>query len=182
MKLKIDYFNKFLYLFPFLYLITLSGCQTLNFSENNILSFSDFESQYPPSSQEHSYVGKFKLFIQEKGYSGSFKWNSKIDSHEMILLSPFNQIITKVIINDEEVFENLNHENEEINKILNKTTIQELKRILYSKYKLAPLKIKTRCCDILINEFFQSKEKTFFTPKKITIEQDQFQLTLILNS
>ena len=100
----------------------------------------------------------------------------------MILLSPFNQIITKVIINDEVVFENLNHENEEINKILNKTTIQELKRILYSKYKLAPLKIKTRCCDILINEFFQSKEKTFFTPKKITIEQDQFQLTLILNS
>jgi hypothetical protein len=163
-------------------LITLSGCRTLHFSENNVLSFSEFDSQYPPSSQDYSYIGKFKLYIQEKGYSGSFKWYPKADGHEMILLSPFHQLISKVVINDDVIFEHLNHENQEINKIFDKTTIQELKRILYSEYNLEPLTIKTKCCDILINEYFQSKENTFYTPKKITIRQDQYQLTLILNS
>jgi hypothetical protein len=182
LKLKIDYFNKFLYLLPFLYLITLSSCRTLDFSENNVLSFSEFDSQYSPSSQDHSFIGKFKLYIQEKGYSGSFKWYPKGDGHEMILLSAFNQIISKVVINDDVIFEHLNHENQEINKIFDKTTIQELKRILYSEYNLEPLTIKTKCCDILINEYFKLKENTFYTPKKITIRQDQFQLTLILNS
>ena len=42
-----------------------------------------------------------KLYIQEKGYSGSFKWYPKGDGHEMILLSAFNQIISKVVINDD---------------------------------------------------------------------------------
>ena len=182
MKLKIDYFNKFLYLLPFLYLITLSSCRTLDFSENNVLSFSEFESQYSPSSQDHSFIGKFKLYIQEKGYSGSFKWYPKAKGHEMILLSPFNQIISKMVINDDVIFESLNQDNQEINKIFDKKTIQELKRILYSEYQSEPLKIKTKCCDILINEYYQSKENTFYTPKKITIKQDRYQLTLILNS
>ena len=87
-----------------------------------------------------------------------------------------------MIINDDVIFENLNPENQEINKIFDKTIIQELKRILYSEYSLEPLSIRTKCCDILINEYFQSKENTFYTPKKITIKQDQYQLTLILNS
>ena len=163
-------------------MITLSSCQTLNYSENNALSFSDFVSQYSPSSQDHPYFGKFKLYIREKGYSGSFKWYPKADGHEIILLSPFNQIISKMVINDDVIFENLNPENQEINKIFDKTIIQELKRILYSEYSLEPLSIRTKCCDILINEYFQSKENTFYTPKKITIKQDQYQLTLILNS
>ncbi|NCW62869.1 MAG: hypothetical protein EBW04_01825, partial [Betaproteobacteria bacterium] len=113
MKQKTDYFNN---CFCYLLIISftfLSGCQTLNINPNkDIYTYNDFVNTYQPTSEEKKFNGKFKLFVKDKGYTGSFKFYPNDSGHEMILLSPLNQIISKISVREEILIEYQNKEDQ----------------------------------------------------------------------
>jgi hypothetical protein len=181
LKLKIDYFNS---LFCYLLLISftlLSGCQTLNTKfDQETFAYADFVSIYNPTPEEKKFNGKFKLFLKDKGYTGSFKFYPSDEGHEMILLSPLNQIISKISLGEEILFEYQNKDNQNLKNFIKDLPIKEFKRILYTQYNEKPVKIATSNFEIAIEELSELEASSSFEPKTLKVKNKDIELTIFL--
>ena len=182
MKQKIDYFNNF---FCYLLLISfalLSGCQTLNIKSNQeTFAYADFVSIYNPTPEEKKFNGKFKLFLKDKGYTGSFKFYPSDEGHEMILLSPLNQIISKISLGEEILFEYQNKNDQNLKNFIKDLPIKEFKRILYTQYNEKPVKITVSYFEIAIEEFSNIDASSRSEPKIIKVKNKDIELTIFLH-
>jgi hypothetical protein len=182
LKQKIDYFNNF---FCYLLLISftlLSGCQTLNIKSNQeTFAYADFVNIYNPTSEEKKFNGKFKLFVKDKGYTGSFKFYPSDEGHEMILLSPLNQIISKISLGEEILFEYQNKDDQNLKNFIKDLPIKEFKRILYTQYNEKPVKIATSYFEIAIEELSEMETSSSFEPKTIKVKNKDIELTILLH-
>ena len=160
----------------------LSGCQTLNTKSNQeIFSYADFINIYKSTSEEKKFNGKFKLFVKNKGYTGSFKFYPSDEGHQMILLSPLNQIISKISLGEEILFEYQNKDDQNLKNFIKDLPIKEFKRILYTQYNEKPVKISTSYYEIAIEELSKMETSSSFEPKTIKVKNKDIELTLLLN-
>ena len=160
----------------------LSGCQTLNIKSNQeTFAYADFVNIYNPTSEEKKFNGKFKLFVKEKGYTGSFKFYPSDEGHEMILLSPLNQIISKISLGEEILFEYQNKDDQNLKNFIKDLPIKEFKRILYTQYNEKPVKIATSYFEIAIEELSEMETSSSFEPKTIKVKNKDIELTLLLH-
>ena len=182
MKQKIDYFSNF---FCYLLLISftlLSGCQTLKIKSNQeTFAYADFVNIYNLTSEEKKFNGKFKLFLKDKGYTGSFKFYPSDEGHEMILLSPLNQIISKISLGEEILFEYQNKNDQNLKNFIKDLPIKEFKRILYTQYNEKPIKIATSNFEIAIQELSEIEASSIFEPKTIKVKNKDIELTIFLH-
>lgn len=183
LKQKIDYFNNF---FPYYFLLIsftlLSGCQTLNIkSDQEMYAYADFVKIYNSSSEEKKFNGKFKLFVKNKGYTGSFKFYPTSEGHEMILLSPLNQLISKISMSEEILFEYQNKDDQKLKNFIKNLPIKEFKRILYTQYNENPVKITTSFFEITIEELSKIETSLGFEPKTVKVKNKDIELTLLLH-
>lgn len=182
MKQKIDYFNNFFRYFLLISFTLLSGCQTLNIKlSQETFTYADFVNIYNPTSEEKKFNGKFKLFLKDKGYTGSFKFYPSGEGHEMILLSPLNQIISKIFLNEEILFEYQNKNDQNLKNFIKDLPIKEFKRILYTQYNEKPVKITTNYFDISIEELSKIETSSSFEPKTIKVKNKDIELTILLH-
>ena len=182
MKQKIDYFNNFFSYFILISFTLLSGCQTLNIkSKQETFAYADFVNIYSPTSEEKKFNGKFKLFLKDKGYTGSFKFYPNGEGHEMILLSPLNQIISKISLGEEILFEYQNKNDQNLKNFIKDLPIKEFKRILYTQYNDRPIKIATNYFEIAIEELSKIKTSSSFEPKIIKVKNKNIELTILLH-
>jgi len=159
----------------------LSGCQTLNTKSNQeIFSYADFINIYKSTSEEKKFNGKFKLFVKNKGYTGSFKFYPSDEGHQMILLSPLNQIIGKISLGEEILFEYQNKDDQNLKNFIKDLPIKEFKRILYTQYNDRPIKIATNYFEIAIEELSKIKTSSSFEPKTIKVKNKDIELTILL--
>ena len=184
LKQKIDYFNNF---FRYLLLISftlLSGCQTLNInnikSNQETFAYADFINIYNPTSEEKKFNGKFKLFVKDKGYTGSFIFYPNDSGHEMILLSPLNQIISKISVREEILIEYQNKEDQNIKNFIKDLSIKEFKRILYTEYDNKPIRVDTGYCEISVEKLSKIETLSGFEPKIIKVKNKDIELTIFL--
>jgi len=160
----------------------LSGCQTLNTESNQeTFAYADFVNIYNPTSEEKKFNGKFKLFLKDKGYTGSFKFYPSGEGHEMILLSPLNQIISKISLGEEILFEHQNKDDQNLKNFIKDLPIKEFKRILYTKYNEKPVKIATSYFEIAIEELSEMETSSSFEPKTIMVKNKDIELTIFLH-
>lgn len=182
LKQKIDYFNNFFYYLLLISFTLLSGCQTLNIKSNQeTLAYADFINIYNPTSEEKKFNGKFKLFVKDKGYTGSFKFYPSDEGHEMILLSPLNQIISKISLGEEILFEYQNKDDQNLKNFIKNLPIREFKRILYTQYNEKPVKIATSYFEIAIEELSDIEASSSFEPKIIKVKNKDIDLTIFLH-
>lgn len=182
LKQKIDYFNNFFRYFLLISFALLSGCQTINIkSSQQTLTYPDFVNIYNPTSEEKKFNGKFKLFFKDKGYTGSFKFYPSGEGHQMILLSPLNQIISKIFLNEEILFEYQNKNDQNLKNFMKDLPIKEFKRILYTQYNEKPVKITTNYFDISIEELSKIETSSSFEPKTIKVKNKDIELTILLH-
>lgn len=182
LKQKIDYFNNFFRYFLLISFTLLSGCQTLNIKlSQETFTYADFVNIYNPTSEEKKFNGKFKLFLKDKGYTGSFKFYPSGEGHEMILLSPLNQIISKIFLNEEILFEYQNKNDQNLKNFIKDLPIKEFKRILYTQYNEKPVKITTNYFDISIEELSKIETSSSFEPKTIKVKNKDIELTILLH-
>lgn len=182
LKQKIDYFNNFFYYLLLISFTLLSGCQTLNIKSNQeTLAYADFINIYNPTSEEKKFNGKFKLFLKDKGYTGSFKFYPSDEGHEMILLSPLNQIISKISLGEEILFEYQNKDDQNLKNFIKNLPIREFKRILYTQYNEKPVKIATSYFEIAIEELSDIEASSSFEPKIIKVKNKDIDLTIFLH-
>jgi len=181
LKQKIDFNNFFSYLLLISFTL-LSGCQTLNIKSNQeTFAYADFVNIYNPTSEEKKFNGKFKLFLKDKGYTGSFKFYPSGEGHEMILLSPLNQIISKISLGEEILFEHQNKDDQNLKNFIKDLPIKEFKRILYTKYNEKPVKIATSYFEIAIEELSEMETSSSFEPKTIMVKNKDIELTIFLH-
>ena len=181
LKQKIDYFNNFFCYFLLISFTLLSGCQTINIKSNQeTYAYADFVNIYNEISEEKKFNGKFKLFIKDKGNTGSFKFYPNGEGHEMILLSPLNQIICKISLGEEILFEYQNKDDQKLKNFIKDLPIKEFKRILYTQYNENPIKIVTSYFEITIEELSKIETSLGFEPKIIKVNNKDIELTLIL--
>ena len=181
LKQKIDYFNNLFCYFLLISFTLLSGCQTLNIKfDQEIYAYADFINIFNPTSEERKFNGKFKLFLKDKGYTGSFKFYPSGDGHEMILLSPINQIISKISVSEEVLFEYQNKDDQNLKNFVKDLPIKEFKRILYTQYNEKPIKIVTSYFEITIEELSKIDTSLVFEPKTIKVENKDVELTIFL--
>ena len=160
----------------------LSGCQTLNIKSNQeTFTYADFVKIYNPISEEKKINGKFKLFVKDRGYTGSFKFYPSDEGHEMILLSPLNQIISKISLGEEILFEYLNKDDQNLKNFIKDLPIKEFKRILYTQYNEKPVKIATGYFEIAIEELSEIETSSSFEPKIIKVKNKDIELTILLH-
>jgi len=160
----------------------LSGCQSLNIKSNQeAFAYADFVNIYNPTSEEKKFNGKFKLFVKDKGYTGSFKFYPSDEGHEMILLSPLNQIISKISLGEEILFEHQNKDDQNLKNFIKDLPIKEFKRILYTKYNEKPVKIATSYFEIAIEELSEMETSSSFEPKTIMVKNKDIELTIFLH-
>ena len=160
----------------------LSGCQTLYIKSNQeTFAYADFVNIYNPTSEEKKFKGKFKLFVKDKGYTGSFKFYPSDEGHEMILLSPLNQIICKISLGQEILFEYQNKNDQNLKNFIKNLTIKEFKRILYTQYNEKPVKIATSYFEIVIEELSEIETSSSFEPKTIKFKNKDIELTILLH-
>ena len=163
----------------------LSGCQTLNInnikSNHETFAYADFINIYNPTSEEKKFNGKFKLFVKDKGYTGSFKFYPSDVGHEMILLSPLNQIISKISLGEEILFEYQNKDDQNLKNFIKNLPIKEFKRILYTQYNEKPVKIVTSYFEIAIEELSEMETSSSFEPKNIKVKNKDIELTIFLH-
>ena len=160
----------------------LSGCQTLNTKSNQeIFSYADFINIYKSTSEEKKFNGKFKLFVKNKGYTGSFKFYPSDEGHQMILLSPLNQIIGKISLGEEILFEYQNKDDQNLKNFIKDLPIKEFKRILYTQYNEKPVKIATSYYEIAIEELSKMETSSSFEPKTIKVKNKDIELTIFLH-
>lgn len=182
-RLKADSHSKFNYLLLISF-FSLFGCQSINESSiiTPYISYNQFLEKHFFEDENKNLSGKFKLFIGSKGYSGSLKLSFEKNHHYIILLSPINQVISKIIINsnNEVAFDSHKDFTNQLKKNLSTKSISQLKKILYSKYD-RELIIQINCCIVKINELKKIEGHNNFSPKKITIDKDNFNLMLLLN-
>jgi hypothetical protein len=182
LKQKIDYFNNFFCYFLFISFALLSGCQTLNTKSNQeTFAYADFINIYNLTSEEKKFNGKFKLFLKDKGYTGSFKFYPSDEGHEMILLSPLNQIISKISLGEEILFEYQNKNDQNLKNFIKDLPIKEFKRILYTQYNEKPVKITASYFEIAIEELSDSDASSSFEPKIIKVKNKNIELTIFLH-
>ena len=182
LKQKIDYFNNFFYYFLLITITLLSGCQTLNIKSNQeAFAYADFINLYNPTSEEKKFNGKFKLFLKDKGYTGSFKFYPSGEGHEMVLLSPLNQIISKISLGEEILFEYQNKDDQNLKNFIKDLPIKEFKRILYTQYNEKPVKISTSYYEIAIEELSKMETSSSFEPKAIKVKNKNIELTILLH-
>jgi len=182
LKQKIDYFNNFFYYFLLITITLLSGCQTLNIKSNQeAFAYADFINLYNPTSEEKKFNGKFKLFLKDKGYTGSFKFYPSGEGHEMVLLSPLNQIISKISLGEEILFEYQNKDDQNLKNFIKDLPIKEFKRILYTQYNEKPVKIATSYFEIAIEELSEMETSSSFEPKTIKVKNKDIELTIFLH-
>ena len=181
LKQKTDYFNN---CFCYLLIISftfLSGCQTLNINPNKeIYTYNDFVNTYQLASEEKKFNGKFKLFVKDKGYTGSFKFFPNDSGHEMILLSPLNQIISKVSLSEEILIEYQNKEDQNIKNFIKDLPIKEFKRILYTQYDSKPIRVDTGYYEISVEKLLKIETLSGFEPKIIKVKNKDIELTILL--
>jgi len=181
LKQKTDYFNSF---FCYLLLISftfLSSCQTLNINPNKeIYTYNDFVNKYQPASEEKKFNGKFKLFVKDKGYTGSFKFYPNDSGHEMILLSPLNQIISKISLHEEILIEYQNKEDQNIKNFTKDLPIKEFKRILYTEYDGKPIIVDTGYYEISVEKLLKIETLSGFEPKIIKVKNKDIELSILL--
>ena len=181
LKQKTDYFNSFFCYFLLISFTFLSGCQTLNINPNkDIYTYNDFVNTYQPTSEEKKFNGKFKLFVKDKGYTGSFKFYPNDSGHEMILLSPLNQIISKVSLSEEILIEYQNKEDQNIKNFIKDLPIKEFKRILYTEYDNKPIRVDTGYCEISVEKLSKIETLSGFEPKIIKVKNKDIELTILL--
>ena len=160
----------------------LSGCQTLDTKSNQeIFSYADFINIYKSTSEEKKFNGKFKLFVKNKGYTGSFKFYPSDEGHQMILLSPLNQIISKISLGEEILFEYQNKDVQNLKNFIKDLPIKEFKRILYTQYNEKPVKIATSYYEIAIEELSKMETSSSFEPKAIKVKNKNIELTILLH-
>ena len=182
LKQKIDYFNNFFCYFLLISFTLLSGCQSLNIKSNQeAFAYADFVNIYNPTSEEKKFNGKFKLFVKDKGYTGSFKFYPSDEGHEMILLSPLNQIISKISLGEEILFEYQNKDDQNLKNFIKNLPIKEFKRILYTQYNEKPVKIVTSYFEIAIEELSEMETSSSFKPKTIKVKNKDIELTIFLH-
>lgn len=180
LRQKIDYSNNWFKFFILVCFTLLSACQTLNTnSYDHVYKFNDFIEKYQPSL-EKSFNGKFKLFIKDKGYTGTFKFFPSDDGHEMILLSPLNQIICKISLGEEILFEHNTKESQNIKNFIKSLPIKEFKRILYSKFNNKPVRVTTSYFEISVDELSKIDNSADFEPKIIKVKNKDIELIIIL--
>ena len=109
----------------------LSSCATLNqvFSPPKDQKSKVSKIESSQVVQDFVFNGKFVIFIEDKGFSGSLLWSSKDKLDTIKIFNPFNSPIATIKlnnINDQIVFE-LNENNNQINtkKFLNEIFIEE---------------------------------------------------------
>ena len=160
----------------------LSGCQTLNTKfDQETFAYADFVNIYNPTSEEKKFNGKFKLFLKDKGYTGSFKFYPSDEGHEMILLSPLNQIISKISLSEEILFEYQNKDDQNLKNFIKDLPIKEFKRILYTHYNEKPVKITASNFEIAIEELSDIKASSSFEPKIIKVKNKDIELTIFIH-
>jgi hypothetical protein len=135
---------------------------------------------YNPTSEEKKFNGKFKLFLKDKGYTGSFKFYPSDEGHEMILLSPLNQIISKISLGEEIFFEYQNKDDQNLKNFIKDLPIKEFKRILYTQYNEKPVNIATSYFEIAIEELSEMETSSSFEPKTIKVKNKDIELTIFL--
>ncbi|MFL2964375.1 MAG: hypothetical protein ACJZ13_02675 [Methylophilaceae bacterium] len=181
MKQKTDYFNNCFYYLLIISFTFLAGCQTLNINSNKeIYTYNDFVNTYQPTSEEKKFNGKFKLFVKDKGYTGSFKFYPNDSGHEMILLSPLNQIISKVSLSEEILIEYQNKEDQNIKNFIKDLPIKEFKRILYTQYDSKPVRVDTGYYEISVGKLLKIETLSGFEPKIIKVKNKDIELTILL--
>ena len=181
LKQKIDYFNSFIRYFLLISFTLLSGCQTLNIKSNQeAFAYADFVNIYTPTSKEKKFNGKFKLFLKDKGYTGSFKFYPRGEGHEMILLSPLNQIVCKISLGEEILLEYQIKDDQNLKNFIKDLPIKEFKRILYTQYNMNPVKIATSNFEITIEELSKIETSSSFEPKIIKVKNKDIELTILL--
>ena len=144
-------------------------------------AYADFVKIYNSSSEEKKFNGKFKLFVKNKGYTGSFKFYPTSEGHEMILLSPLNQLISKISMSEEILFEYQNKDDQKLKNFIKNLPIKEFKRILYTQYNENPVKITTSFFEITIEELSKIETSLGFEPKTIKVKNKDIELTLLLH-
>ena len=160
----------------------LSGCQTLNIKSNQeTFAYDEFINIYNPTSEEKKFNGKFKLFLKDKGYTGSFKFYPSDEGHEMILLSPLNQIISKISLGEKILFEYQNKDDQNLKNFIKDLPIKEFKRILYTQYNEKPVKIATSNFEIAIEELSKMETSSSFEPRTIKVKNKNIELTILLH-
>lgn len=181
LKQKTDYFNNCFYYLLIISFTFLAGCQTLNINSNKeIYTYNDFVNTYQPASEEKNFNGKFKLFVKDKGYTGSFKFYPNDSGHEMILLSPLNQIISKVSLSEEILIEYQNKEDQNIKNFIKDLPIKEFKRILYTQYDSKPIRVNTGYYEISVEKLLKIETLSGFEPKIIKVKNKDIELTILL--
>lgn len=144
-------------------------------------AYADFVKIYNSSSEEKKFNGKFKLFVKNKGYTGSFKFYPTSEGHEMILLSPLNQLISKISMSEEILFEYQNKDDQKLKNFIKNLPIKEFKRILYTQYNENPVKITTSFFEITIEELSKIETSLGFEPKTVKVKNKDIELTLLLH-
>lgn len=99
----------------------------------------------------------------------------------MILLSPLNQIISKISLGKEILFEYQNKDDQNLKNFIKDLPIKEFKRILYTQYNEKPVKIATSYFEIAIEELSEIEASSSFEPKTIKVENKDIELTIFLH-
>ena len=99
----------------------------------------------------------------------------------MILLSPLNQLISKISMSEEILFEYQNKDDQKLKNFIKNLPIKEFKRILYTQYNENPVKITTSFFEITIEELSKIETSLGFEPKTIKVKNKDIELTLLLH-
>ena len=181
LKLTADLPNNFKSIFILLCLF-VNACQLTNTLPNIVLSdigYEDFIKTYTNETTE-GVEGKFKAFVDQKGYSGTFKLLKNKDRFQFILLSPLNQVITNISIKDNKVELDNKDQHEVLRSILKDDSIIQLKKIIQTQFiNNEPISIKIDCCYIKINEF-KTTAIDVYQPKNIRIVKKNFDLSVFI--
>src|SRR6056300_983554 len=161
LKQKTDYFNSLFCYFLLISFTFLSGCQTLNINPNKD-------------------IYTYNNFVKDKGYTGTFKFYPNDSGHEMILLSPLNQIISKISVREEILIEYQNKEDQNIKNFIKDLPIKEFKRILYTEYDNKPIRVDTGYCEISVEKLLKIETLSGFEPKIIKVKNKDIELSILL--
>ncbi len=168
----------------------LSSCATFSqiFSSKDIVEINDLNNE-SATNKKFRMIGKFVIFIEDKGFSGSLSWDSDKKQDNIQIFSPFNSLLATIKLNNitnDIMFEIADVKQEQNTKeFLKKIFVEENNIFRLKEAMINPpkeLKSKNKA-DFYINQWSISLEDLYDNkniPKIIKIQKNKVSLKLLV--
>ena len=177
-------------LLQFFLLFILSSCATFSqiFSSKDLVEINDINNE-STANNKFRMIGKFVIFIEDKGFSGSLSWDSDKKRDNIQIFSPFNSLLATIKLNNitnDVVFEITDMRHEQNTQVFLKKIFVEENNIFRLKEAMInpPKELKSKNkADFYINQWSISLEDLYDNkniPKIIKIQKNKVSLKLLV--